>query len=129
MYNEQFIVEDNFDLINKLNRGGLLYPQDQVVNIAPLTYIIFNRLINEFEDIFLQTFNKRQFMCQLILKYCIAQKHVSHFDGCTSHNATDVLIIIIKCISNTLLKNYCTKNNDQLKKKTSKKGKLDTLTK
>lgn len=67
-------------------------------------------------------------MLHLILEYCIEQKHVSHFDGCADHNGKDVLKIILKSISNTLLKNYCAKNSDHLKKN-NKKRKLDTLTK
>lgn len=55
-------------------------------------------------------------MLHLILEYCIEQKHVSHFDGCADHNGKDVLKIILKSISNTLLKNYCAKNSDHLKK-------------
>lgn len=128
VYDEQFIVEDNFDLINKLNRGGLLYPQEHVVNVVSVTYIIFNMLINEFEDIFLETYNKRSLMLHLMLEYCIEQKYVSHFDGCANHNGKDILKIILKSISNTLLKNYCAKNNNHLKKRSNKR-KLDTLTK
>lgn len=127
VYNEEFIVEDQYDLINRLNRGGLLYPREQVVDIISFVYILFNKLLSEHEDIFLKAFNKRSFLLHLFLTYLIEHQHLTNFEGCNDHTGHDVVKLILSSVSNTLLKNYCGKHNNRLSK--NKKRKLDTFSK
>lgn len=127
VYNEELAVEDNYTLIKNLSRGKLLFPQNSVVQIVLYSYIIFNKILSEFEEDFLGVYNKRQFLSQYILKFISENDHLRHINECTTHNREGIAIIIITCTTNTLLKNYCGKINDQ-PRKSSTKRKLGTLT-
>lgn len=129
IYNDdEFIVQDNFILIKNLSRGKLLYPQDIIVQIVLYTYIIFNKILDEFEETFLTVHKKRAFLTQFILKFIVDNGHLSVNHNCTIHTIVHVATIVITCTVNTLLKNYCGKSNDRLAK-SSKSRKLKTLTK
>lgn len=127
MYGDELVVEDNYSLIQNLSRGGLLYPHDSVVNLVLYHYIIFNKLLEHFEEQFLNVYNKRNFVSQLVLKYLTEEGHLLHFRGCHAHGEDRIANIIINSTTNTLLKNYCGKRNNQLNKG-NKNRKLSTLT-
>lgn len=122
---KNLLVEDSYSLIKNLSRGGLLFPKETVSHIVLLEYIIFNKLLEHYEEEFLTVLNKRLFLCRLVLQYITEEHHLKNFVGCESHAEKDIAYLIIKCTSNTLLNNYCKKNNDQLK--SCKSRKLQTL--
>lgn len=126
--NEPCIVEDSYNLIQSLSRGSLLYPREQIVDIVLVSYIIFKKVIDEFEDTFLDIYNKKSFLCQLLLNYLSKHKLLTPFEQCKNHIKIDISKIFLSSISNTFLKNYCSKNNDnRLSKK--RKRKLQTFNK
>lgn len=128
IYNDEFIVEDNFTLIKSLSRGKLLYPQEVIVRVVLYAFVIFNKILDEFEESFLTVHNKRAFLTQYILKFILENGHLPVDHKCTIHTIVHIAKIVITCTANTLLKNYCGKSNDRLAK-SSKSRKLKTLTK
>lgn len=129
VFDHELAVEDNYVLIENLSRGKLFFPQDFVVQIVLCSYIIFNKIIFEFEDDFLSIHNKRQFLSQYILKFILESGRLpsSFIRECTLHEKKTIFNIIITCTTNTLLKNYCRKNNNRLSKNSNGR-KLKTLT-
>lgn len=123
---EDLLVEDSYNLIKNLSRGGLSYPKETVSHLVMLEYIIFTKLLKHHEEQFLIILNKHLFLCELVLKYITRENHLQNFVGCENHSEKDIACLIIKCTSNTLLNNYCKKNNDQLKS-SCKSRKLQTL--
>ena len=128
IYNDEFIVEDNFTLIKSLSRGKLLYPRDVIVRIVLYAYIIFNKILNDFEETFLIVHNKRAFLTKYILKFLSDNEHLHIDHKCNIHPIVHIAKIVLTCTVNTLLKNYCGKSNDRLAK-SSKSRKLKTLSK
>lgn len=123
---DELVVEDSYSLIKNLTRGGLLYPHDSVVRLVLFSYILFNKLLENFEDEFLNVHNKRAYLCELVVKYITLNGHFPCFDDCTNHTEKNIVNIIINCTINTLLKNYCGKRNDNLGRRNNSK-KLCTL--
>lgn len=127
-FNEPCIVEDSYNLINSLTRGALLYPREQVVDIVLTAYIIFKKLIDEFEDTFLNIYNKKSFLSKLLLSYLSKSGLLNPLESCKNHLEINVPSIFLSSISNTFLNNYCSKHNHNRMGKT-KKRKFETLNK
>lgn len=127
-FNKPCVVEDSYNLINSLSRGALLYPREQVVDIVATAYIIFKKLIDEFEDTFLSIYNKKSFLSRLLLNYLSKISLLSPLESCKNHLENNVSTIFLNSISNTFLNNYCSKHNHNQLGKT-KKRKLETLKK
>lgn len=126
VYDEQMIVEEHFHLIQNLNRGGLSFPKDTVVRVVLISYILFNKLLQNYEDEFLKIHDKRDFILNLIFNYWhLHESEHYHLNLCENHKPETVLKLIMNSTTNTLLKNYCGKCNDKLGK--NKKRKLDTV--
>jgi hypothetical protein len=127
VYDQQLIVEENYNLIKNLNRGGLSFPVDIAVRVVLISYVLFNKLLESHEDTFLSIGNKKNFVINLVFNYW--QLHESeHYClniNCENHTHESILKLIITSTTNTLLKNYCGKSNDKLGKNT--KRKLDTV--
>lgn len=126
VYDQQLVVEENYNLINNLSRGGLSFPKDTAVRVVLISYILFNKLLEKYEDEFLSIHDKRDFVINFIFNYW--QLHESEnysLNICGTHKHETILKLIVKSTTNTLLKNYCGKTNDRLGK--TKKRKLDTV--
>lgn len=86
-----------------------MYPREAVVDIVSTVYIIFKKLIQDFEDIFLDSFNKKAFLCNLLMQYLTEQELLAPLAECNKHTEVNVTKIILGSISNTLIRNYCGK--------------------
>uniref|UniRef100_A0A1B6CRV3 THAP-type domain-containing protein n=1 Tax=Clastoptera arizonana TaxID=38151 RepID=A0A1B6CRV3_9HEMI len=125
---DELVVEDKYSLIRNLSRGCLLYPQEEVINVVLYSYILFNKLLEENEEEFLNIYNKKSFLIKLFCKYVKDNDLFEHTSSiCKIHPDDNLIYKILACTVNTLLKNYCGKTNDVLKKKSSTKRKLSTL--
>lgn len=122
VFSDELIVEDSYDLIRNLNRGCLLFPKEQVVNLVSICYIIFNKILQDCEEEFLSLYAKRNFLCRYILCHNSVRCILPNFDGCATHNGEKIIKIIVCCVVNTLLKNYCGKRNNFRSKGKSKKA-------
>jgi hypothetical protein len=111
------VLEDNYSLIKNLTRGSLLYPKENVIDLVMLQYILFTKLIKNYEEQFFNVYNKRAFFVKLVQKYFAEEEYTLNMAGCTSHKDIDIAELIIKTTTNTLLKNFCANKNDQLEKK------------
>lgn len=49
---KQLVVEENFNLIQNLNRGRLLFPTDILASKILINYLLFNKLLKTYEDTF-----------------------------------------------------------------------------
>ena len=125
--NTELIVEDNFNLITNLSRGALQYPRDHVVEIVIISYILFQKILSDYENKFLNIYSQKTFLTQLVFKYILEQEFLIYFDGCNTHTAKRIIDILLSSIANTLIKNYCFKKNNRLGK--GRKRKLDTYAK
>lgn len=126
VYNEEMVVDENYDLIKNLNRGGLSFPKDIAVRVVLVSYTLFNKLLENYEDAFLSIHNKRDFVINFVFNYWqLHESEIYNFNICENHKNETILKLIINCTTNTLLKNYCGKCNDRLGK--TKKRKLDTV--
>lgn len=127
IYKDEFVIEDNFNLIKSLSRGKLLYPKEAIVQIVLYAYIIFNKILKDFEETFLSVHNKRTFLTRYILKFLLENGHLNDGEICNIHAIDGIAKIVITCTVNTLMKNYCGKTNDRLAP--CKSRKLNTLIK
>nr|CAH7769842.1 unnamed protein product [Callosobruchus chinensis] len=125
-YTDGFHVEDKHVLIKDLSRGSLKFPKDEVINIVLMQYIIFNKILENFEEAFLNITNKKQTLTQLILNFLKKNNYIMNFPHSDQHAVDSIVKIIVSCSSNTFLKNYCNIKNDCLSKN-SKKRKLATF--
>lgn len=69
VYPEEMAVEDNYNLIKNLSRGKLLFPKEFAVQTVCFSYILFNKIISEFEEDFSFICNKRQFLIHFTFQY------------------------------------------------------------
>nr|CAH7731460.1 unnamed protein product [Callosobruchus chinensis] len=128
VYDDDLVVEENYNLISSLNRGGLLFPKDIVIRIVLICYIIFNKILANHEDEFLSTHYKRDCLIDIFLKYWLLNESENNkLKLCHNHEEENIVKLVIASTTNTLLKNYCSKSNDRLGK--TKKRKLDTVAK
>lgn len=121
VYKEDLIVEDNYSLIRNLSRGALLLPREHVVTLVSTCYIIFNKILCDFEEEFLCILSKRNFLCKYIFNHNYVKDNVHNFNSCKIHSEGCVIKIIINSTVNTLMKNYCGKRNNSLCKGKNRK--------
>mgnify|MGYP000566096629 CR=1 FL=1 len=115
------------EYVNLLDRGGLKWPTEFVLTLATNTYLIFQKLIVDFEDSFIKvTYHKR------VLLKCSLEFNLLNFEEefCSCKKAlSEVMRLCLQTMCNILLNNYVkSKNNNQPKKNESSKRKISTLT-
>lgn len=128
---KEFICGLDHALIQGLDRGKLLYPQDIVVKTISYNYIIIQKLCNDFEAEFLKFFNQRHVAVSLtmdiLLDTCVFEPEERCENG---HLFQEYFKKIIRSSTNTFLNNFCKRKNDSLgneKRKISCKRKLKTV--
>lgn len=112
-----------------LDRGGLKYPNNAVVEIVSTSYLIIKKLISKkFEEEFLKNGNHRATAYSIINHFLSVEEKDLDFEPCQNNHSCLLLqnYIIHSCI-NILLKNYCKNINNDVKKSSVKKRKLKTL--
>lgn len=113
--------------IERMDRGGLIYPHPKVLNIVIHIFIIVQKLLSiEFEHMFLNIANQRHLVVNLALSI-LSEKEI-FIAGCSSgHSSTLITRFLIIAATNTFLKNYCKDRNDI--KKIANHRKHDTFKK
>ena len=118
----------NNSLIKGLNRGSLLYPSMDIVNIAQVSYIVIQKLscLNEF----LRAIAQRDLAIKSILAALVDEILMLEFaDECPlKHEPTKLIKMAAYTCCNILLNNFCFLKNDVLgAAKLAKRRKLQTL--
>lgn len=123
-------ISDNHSYIQGINRGSLLHPDEAVVNIIMYNYIVVNKLTQRPE--FLKSLNQRSLATDCSLNALTDNDVVLLNASCNDgHSTENTVKMLLWASSNTLLNNYCARENDRLNesRKLGKKRKLQTLTK
>jgi hypothetical protein len=63
-------INENFDYLNIINRGGLKKPTEFLINICSTMYKVFKIVLLHFEEIFLSTGNHKKVLVNLIPRRC-----------------------------------------------------------
>ena len=124
--------EDSFNnsLIKGINRGSLIYPSSDIVNIALISYITVQK-ITEYDQ-FLKSHSQRALIVNTIMS--VLQDELFLFDflsPCSlSHEPIEIVKMTVYTCTNILMNNYCFRKNDVLgAAKLAKRRKLQTLVK
>lgn len=106
-------VEDpKYELVKELDRGGLVHPSTFAVNAIAHSYAVVEELSRR-DD--LTILNQHQVATDLTVDL-LTEDESSDFDGCDAgHTKEIVLKYILWCSSNILLKNFCSRMNDDIR--------------
>ncbi|KAL3267537.1 hypothetical protein HHI36_011659 [Cryptolaemus montrouzieri] len=121
VFDEEMVVEESYNLIKNLSRGGLSFPHDIVVGLVLVNYVLYKKLIKNFEAEFLKLNFKKDF----VFNYWTNEIENNRLPACETHSPEYIFKLIIIGTTITLLKNYCGKINDKLGK--NKRKKMDTV--
>lgn len=108
------VVEDDYNLVKKYGWGKVVFSSG--VSGAGGSFVIFNKIISEFEEDFSFVSNKRRFLVQFIFKYAMENACLYNIPECGTHTTESVTKIILACASNILLNNYNRKTRHQMNK-------------
>lgn len=110
-----------------INRGGLKWPTEFVIQVVIQTYIIFLKLISErYEDAFLSCKNQKFVLEQLTFEKLDLISEIPELQ-CVCDNNTKILAKkCLSIVSNIFINNYVKIKNNKIK--TNSKRKLSTLT-
>ena len=126
--NEEF-SHDYYSYIDSVSRGSLLRPSAITVNIIMYNYIILSKITKM--KIFLKAKNQRNIALVLTMKTLTENDARFETDVCDAGHSTEkVEKMLLWASTNSLLNNFCRKENDLLAcgKSEGKKRKLQTLT-
>ena len=129
--NDDEEMPDSHSYIDAVSRGSLMHPDTATTNIVMYNYIVINRLTKH--PHFLQNANQRNIASHITLNNLADDDALLPFDCCDAHHSSEKIErMIVWASTNTLLNNFCSKENNILaanKANLGKKRKLDTLTK
>ncbi|XP_042146182.1 uncharacterized protein LOC121835767, partial [Ixodes scapularis] len=95
------VMQQHYDLVRELDRGGLIHPTMFVVNAVANNYVVVVQLSKQPE--FLQMPNQRQVATELTVEL-LASDEFSDFDTCgDGHTSEQVLKHILWCSTNIML--------------------------
>lgn len=117
-----------YSLIKNIDRGGLLYPHSDIVNVVILNYLTVQKLINSVnEKGFLSCSQQRD----VVIHYteAVVKRHNFFLTDffCPAHDRDLILYNLVKVSTNILLSNYVKIKNDNFSRKSNKKRKLSTV--
>ena len=121
------VPQQSHEYLIMLDRGGLKWPTNFVLNLCTNTYLIFQNLINLHEQQFCRINNQKKTLVNLSLLYTRTT-----YDNEVCYCRRELSTIVSLCVnimSNILLNNYSkiiNNNNNSLPKQN--KRKLSTLT-
>lgn len=135
---KKIVNNSNFKEIHKLNRGGLKFPSIDVLNVIVHNFIVVQKIIGKkFEEKFLRVSNQRQLITNITTEILLYKD--MNIGTCNKHASADIIKLLIRSCTNTLLKNYCKSKKEAIKLEEVKKNleknekkakrKLKTLTK
>ena len=124
------LATEHFDYLLSIDRGGLKWPTDLLVEIVTQGYLVFKAVMSKnFERLFLQRANHKRILHKLITARLLACGSVS--GECTC--GASILQLTHYCLfplCNIFLNNYCKRASDLNKCNKSKTSrKLKTLKK
>ena len=124
------IASSDLVYLHSLDRGGLCWPTQMLVDIIVLVYVIFQRLIScEHEQRFIGVNNHKSVVVQLAIKGITEQCSVSGTCEC-GKEYFDVVKMCTSKMANILLNNYMKQINDKCSSKqvsNKSKRKLETF--
>lgn len=109
-------AEIDSSLISSMSRGGLCYPSQAVVQICSYAYVIVQKLLKKEEE-FLQQKCQRQILSALIFNAIKGLDDIFIGHNNTCHTEEKLCKLLIKPLTNILLKNYIKKRNDTVSTK------------
>jgi hypothetical protein len=118
--------------LHSLDRGGLCWPTQMLVDIIVIVFLIFKRLVSsDHEDKFIHLTNHKAVLMQLSVKGIIEQCNVSDVCEC-GRDYFCVVKLSVRKMSNILLNNYMKQLNDKrtggkINEKSKASRKLKTL--
>lgn len=108
---KELAVDPKFNYIHTCDRGGLKYPEINVVNAVVHNFVIIKKIVGgDQEKSFLKCSNQREVVIDICIKI-LHNKDMSLMT-CNKHNPVVVLKQILRSSTNILLKNYCKTKND-----------------
>lgn len=122
-------LDSKYDFIEKLDRGKLQCPKDEIINIILHNYIVIKKLCCNFEKLFNQVHNQKNVVMKLTKK--VLPEIFGDQEMCDEgHSIEKIVEMLISPCTNTFLNNYCKQKNDTLSFTCdlSKKRKIATLT-
>ncbi|MBP1527227.1 MAG: hypothetical protein H9Q66_04835 [Spiroplasma ixodetis] len=127
--NENSNSLDNYQMIINLDRGGLLLPHPDIVNLVLLTYTVITQLVNKRnEEQFLKCSNQRQVAMSIAMKVIDSEIDINNPSCNSLDHLKKVQKFVVRSATNTFLKNYCKKRNEETAfQNQSKKRKIDTV--
>lgn len=123
-----------FDYFKNLDRGRLSCPNDSVLNIVLVNYIVIKKLCSEYECLFLNSSNQRNVAISITSNIILNEELFEETNCELGHSNNKIINMILWSSTNIFLNNYCKVKNDthlqNLNDKTncSKRRKLSTLT-
>lgn len=123
-------VRDNVEEIPEMNsyfqginRGSLLYSNDKTINFV-LYYVVIDKLIKNHS--FLHSVNQRKIAMRITLNVLADYELLFDVDTCDEgHNIENIQRMFVWSSTNTLLNNFCSRENNNItNNKLSKKRKL-----
>ena len=123
----------SYDYINGISRGSLCSPNEISVGIVQYNYIIINKLTQNVS--FKNTGNQRLLAMNITRNALTTDEVAFPVDYCEDgHSLEKVMHMIVWASTNSLLNNFCSKENDHLtinkcNASEGKKRKLQTVTK
>ena len=120
-----------FSYLETLDRGGLTWPTQELVDVVIKVFCIFQCLVSEaYEQKFLSASNQKKILISLSEKGCLQYSFINSVFDC-GHKFSDFLRVIVGKMANIMLNNYCKKMNDLSNickgAKSKHKRKLSTL--
>ena len=122
-----------YDYFNGISRGSLCSPDAITVNIVRYNYVIINQLTKN--DYFKHAKNQRTLSLNMTYNTLVADEVIFPLAYCDNgHSLDKIQQMIIWASTNSLLNNYCNKENDSIiinkcNGSSSKKRKLQTVSK
>ena len=113
-----------------INRGSLLHPNDITTNFVIYNYVLIDKLIKH--HFFLHSVNERKLAMHITLNVLANYELLFNVDTCDdSHSIEKIQRMFVWSFTNTLLNNFCSKENNIIrnnkKSKKKKKKKLQVL--
>ena len=108
-----------------INRGSLLQPNDITANFILYNYVVINKLTKDAS--FLRVENHRKIAMHITLDILAESDFLFHIDTCDEgHNMEKIEKMLLWSSTNSLLNNFCNKENDSItnKKTLNKRRKL-----
>jgi hypothetical protein len=126
--NVDFDENNLSEYVKCLDRGGLKYPSDFVLNICNITFKIFEKILEHKENEFIKIHNQKQIIMQISMELIGNSENFEEICPC-SNSLERITKLCVISMTNILLNNYSKKCINTIKYNSNlKKRKIETLT-